>query len=145
MNDAVLARAAKVYFDANVIIYFVEESATYQTKVANRLYDLIEREIPLATSELAIAECLFGAYKRRSPALEQAYDRLFFEERPFDIETIDFATLIAAAKLGAETGLKLIDAAHFCCAMAARCDVFLTNDRRFRSRGGVEVVRIDDL
>ncbi len=145
MNNAIVGSARKVYFDSNAIIYFLEDEGPLQAKVAAIFYDLIEKRIPLATSELAIVECLFGAYKRRNSALKAAYHRLFFQDKAFELVTLDFDILSAAAHLGAENGLKLMDAAHFSSAIASRCDAFLTNDARIRPSHGVDVVRLRNV
>ena len=41
--------------------------------------------------------------------------------------------------------MKLIDATHFGSAIAAGCDVLLTNDRKFRSDRGVNVLQLSEL
>lgn len=145
MNEKFITSAARAYFDTNSIIYFVETNAELQAKVAELWYALIMRNANLVTSEISIAECLYGAFKRQSQALERSYNRLFFQENTFDIHPLDLESLIEAARLGASLGLRLIDAVHFHTAMATKCDIFVTNDRRCRSSHGVRIVQIGEL
>jgi predicted nucleic acid-binding protein len=41
--------------------------------------------------------------------------------------------------------MKLVDAIHFSAALERGCDVFVTNDSRIRSSGGLEVVLLESL
>ncbi len=50
-----------------------------------------------------------------------------------------------AARLRAETGLKLADALHAATALRASCELFVTNDADFRRIEGLSTVVLDDL
>lgn len=50
-----------------------------------------------------------------------------------------------AARLRAETGVKLADALHAATALWARCSLFVTNDADFRRIEGLRTVVLDDL
>ncbi|CCJ06125.1 PIN domain-containing protein [Methylocystis sp. SC2] len=135
----------RAYFDSNSVIYFIEANPAFYSKISSLWYALIEQNTSFVTSEFCVAECFYGAFRRQSQVLENGYDRLFFEERSFDIRPVDLETLIGAARLGADLGLRLIDAVHFRTALTAQCDIFVTNDRRFRSGHGLRVVQIAEL
>ncbi len=144
MNEAV-RRAGKIYLDANVIIYFVEQAAAWQPKLQSLLEHAIEHDVGLFVSDAGIAECLYGAFKARSAELEARYRQLFFELPLFRRVAVDSERIFAAARLGAEHGLHLVDAIHFLAAMETGCEIFLTNDGRFRSSHDVEVVPLKTL
>ena len=133
MSRAALDIARRVYFDTNAIIYFIEGSGTAQTKIADVWFALMARGVRIFISEISVAECLHGAFRRESFALEQAYTRLFFEDAEFELWPVGLASLLAAARIGALHRLKLVDAIHFQAATDSGCEVFLTNDHRFRS------------
>lgn len=145
MIEKLPTHASRAYFDTNSIIYFIEANEEFRPKIAKLWYVLVAREASFITSEISVAECFYGAFRRQSRELEKSYDRLFFEERTFVLHPLDLETLIEAARLGAGLGLKLIDAVHFRTAVAAQCDIFVTNDRRIRSSHGVRVIRIGEL
>lgn len=145
MNERLLIGVGRAYFDANSVIYFIEANPEFHSKISNLWYALIEQNTTFVTSEICVAECFHGAFRRQSQVLEKGYERLFFKERTFDIRPVDLASLIGAARLGAGLGLRLIDAVHFRTAVASQCDIFVTNDRRFRSSHGVRVVQIAEL
>jgi predicted nucleic acid-binding protein len=50
-----------------------------------------------------------------------------------------------AARLRAETGMKLIDSLHYATALKAGCKFFLSNDKGIRSTPNLEVILIEDL
>jgi predicted nucleic acid-binding protein len=145
MIDLSLDGVSRAYFDANAIIYFVEAHVEHQDKVADLWYALIERDASLVTSEIGVAECLFGAFRQESQLLERSYERLFFQDEIFDIQPVNLEALIEAGRFGARLGLRLIDAVHFHAATTAKCDIFVTNDRRIRSSHGMRVIRIGEL
>jgi predicted nucleic acid-binding protein len=145
MNETLPVEVERAYFDANSVIYFIEANPEFHSKISSLWYALIEQNTSFVTSEICVAECFYGAFRRQSQVLESGYNRLFFEERTFDIQPVDLETLIGAARLGADLGLRLIDAVHFRTALASQCDIFVTNDSRFRSGHGVRVVQIAEL
>jgi len=145
MNEKLPVEASRAYFDANSVIYFIEANPVLQAKISKLWFGLIMRNASFVTSEVCIAECFYGAFKRQSQVLEKGYERLFFEDKTLDIHPLDLETLIESARLGAGLGLKLIDAVHFRAAVITQCEIFVTNDRRFRSSHGVRVIQIDEL
>jgi len=144
MSDA-WRKASRLYLDSNALIYFVERADASQAKVADAIAWAVKAGAPIVISEVGVAECLYGAYKSQSAALEALYLEIFDDIALFEIAPLDGARLRAAAKLGAQKGLKLVDAAHFLAAIETQCDVFITNDARFRSSHGVEVVQVERL
>lgn len=136
---------SRLYLDANALIYFVERSDPTQQRIAERIVAELREGRRMTTSELGVAECLYGAYKLKSEPLERRYLALFDEPNVLRIVPVNGERLNRAAKLGAEMGLKLADAVHFAAAIEGGCSQFLTADRRIRTNAGVEVVAIEDL
>ena len=60
------------------------------------------------------------------------------------IRGLDSGLAVDAAWLRGE-GMALEDAVHVATARVERADVFVTNDRRIRSRAGLEVAYLDDM
>ena len=145
MTLEVIARAANVYFDSNAIIYFVERDDDLRRKIDGAFQVIEENKIPMTTSEIAIAECLHGAHKLKSAALAADYQTLFDDIKAFNLVPVTRGILESAARLAPENGMKLVDAIHYAAAIAAGCDLLLTNDRKFRSGHGVTVIQISGL
>jgi predicted nucleic acid-binding protein len=55
---------------------------------------------------------------------------------------VERAILLRAARLRCELHLKLPDAIHVASAVAAGCDLFLSNDHRLRVPDGMALTRI---
>ena len=141
MTDA-LQSASRIYLDANVLIYFVEDTGELGARIGEIIDNAIQHDKHLVISEVAIAECLYGAFKRRSSELAETYREMFYDIALFELAPINGERVIAAAKIGAEKGLKLVDAIHFSTALETKCSVFVTNDGRFRSSHGLYVHQI---
>ena len=143
--NKLLHSASRIYLDTNVLIYFVERTDALQVKIAQLFDSSVMSSIQIFMSEVGVAECLYGAFKRKSAALEAKYNEIFYEIGLFDLLPLDGARAVFAAKIGAEKGLKLVDALHFCAALEANCSIFITNDARFKSSHEVQVLQIADL
>jgi predicted nucleic acid-binding protein len=78
-----------------------------------------------------------------SDELEARSNEIFYDIAL--VAPVDGEQLKAAARVGARKGLKLVDALHFVAAMESQCALFLTNDARFRSSDGIEVVAATSL
>jgi predicted nucleic acid-binding protein len=136
---------SQVYVDANVFIYFIEGSAEFEGR-AKRFFNLADdRRASLWTSELTIAECLYGAHRLGSRPLAAAYVSLFDDKDLLRLLPIDRAILKSAAAVGAATRSKLIDAVHLASAVAASCEVFVTNDRSIRAPAGLKVLMLPEV
>jgi predicted nucleic acid-binding protein len=140
-----LRDAEKLYLDANLIIYFFERDDVLREKVGAIFDHAVLSETKIAISEIGVAECLFGAFRFQSLELERKYRELFYEMPLIELVPVDGERLFAAAKLGAAKGLKLVDAVHFLAAIESQCDMFITNDQRFKSSHGVTVQQLKDL
>ena len=145
MTLKAIAEAASIYFDSNAIIYFIERDDDLRLKIGRAFQIIDDNKIPITTSEITIAECLHGAYKLNSAALADDYATLFDDIKAFNLVPVTRDILEAAARLAPKNDMKLVDAIHYASAIAAGCDVLLTNDRKFRSGHGVAVLQISDL
>lgn len=62
-----------------------------------------------------------------------------------DLVPLSAAIAEDAAWLRGRAGMAVADAVHLATARAAGATAFVTNDRRIRSRPGVDVLYLDDL
>ena len=144
MNDAIRA-AKRLYLDANCLIYLIEREDTLQKQIANLVAYAVQNGIELAISEIGVAECLYGAFKRNSALLESLYTEIYYDVPLFMLCPVDGERLKLAAKLGAEKRLKLVDAVHLLAATEHECDVFVTNDTGFKSSHSIHVIQLSQL
>ena len=144
MNRDIRA-ARKIYIDANIVIYFAESDDENQDKADAIFAYAAENSIPLITSEITIAECLRGIYGEGKDTAREKYNAIFYETGFFRLVPVARKILEYSAMIGAENRLKLIDAIHVTSAIAAECDVFLTNDRGIRSTDDLKVVYLSEI
>ena len=136
---------SSIYFDANILIYLIERVDELQRNIVQALTILEQTGATIHISNIGVAECFYGAHKSKSELLIQKYHDIFYENGLFNLVPVDNDRIISAAKLGAEKSLKLVDATHFLAAIEMECEVFLTNDRHFKSSHGITVLQVDDL
>lgn len=113
-----------IYLDSCILIYALEDHGPRGDAVRKALRTV---EVAVASSPLALQECLVGPLRERNPELRDRYLALF--ERLEEV-ALDAAVFIRAAELRADFGLKTPDAVHLAAAQLAGCTELWTNDRR---------------
>lgn len=130
--DSLVGRHA--YLDANVFIYTLNAFPPLLPVLA-RLFELIDGgQLQAATSELTLAELLVKPLRDGDQSAQQTCQFLLLGNPRLMAIPITRNTLIESARLRATTALKLPDALHLATATLAGCNVFLTNDTRFRQK-----------
>ena len=140
-----LKRARRVYVDSNICIYLVEGAEPFASLAERAFAFAAENGIPLTSSEITLAECLYGVFKTGNLHLEPLYRRMFAPGGLIAPAAADHAVLDQAARLGGTSGLKLLDAIHLATAQQSGCDSYLTNDKRFRSSAGLQVIQLLEI
>jgi predicted nucleic acid-binding protein len=133
-----------IYLDSCILIYALEDAGPRGEAVRRSLRSV---DVAVASSPLALQECLVGPLRERNLEVRDRYLELFDH---LEVIEVDAAVFIRAAEIRADFGLKTPDAVHLAAAQLAGCTEFWTNDRRLSeaSRGlAVDVVsapRADD-
>ena len=140
-----LAGISRLYVDANIFIYLAEGRGPEHDKVAELLKDAAARDIRLVTSEVTIAECLYGAFKQGNEELASLYRDLL--SSGVVVETVSGEPVLFeyAAHVAARFSLKLIDAMHVAAAIVFECDALVTNDRGLRAPDNLKMIRLSAL
>ena len=133
-----------VFLDACVLIYWIEAQEPYHSRVISRMNELWRRDRnrQLALSRLSILECLVKPMREQDARVENAYREFFAAPDLLWVElTAD--VIENAARLRAQARLKTPDALQASSALSLGDEVlFLTNDDRFESVKGLNVVRV---
>jgi predicted nucleic acid-binding protein len=129
---------APFYLDANVLIAIVEGKTPTADQMAF-LQALDGGELDARTSELSLAECLVKPYAERNEQAIAAYLELLSGRTLIATVPITRAVLLPAARLRAETRLKMPDAIHLATALETDCATFLSDDRGIKSMKGLKV------
>ena len=144
MNRSI-AGAAKIYVDSNVLIYLIEGLEPF-AGLAARTFEIAGRAgAQVVTSQLSAAECMIRPFWESNSRLIHDYERLFENQSDITLVALDYGIVKHAAEVGGPLGLKLVDALHIASAMAAGCEVFVTNDRNISAPGGIEIVQLSTI
>lgn len=134
----------RVYFDTNAIIYFIEQNPQFHAVVLE-IFKLIGSDsISALTSQFTLTEMLIKPIRDKQPALIQNIKDLLLDREFFTLTATSESLFIKAAETGAAHGLRPADAIQFASALENHCHFFVTNDARFKSVGGLEVVHLGD-
>jgi predicted nucleic acid-binding protein len=127
-----VAARSRFYVDTNVVIAIIELPNALSAAQSSFIEEVDRGRNKAITSELTLAECLVKPMADRNADVIAAYLTFLDGRSELPVLPVSRAILLEAARLRAETGVKLPDAIHLATAYAANCDVFLTSDRRVR-------------
>jgi predicted nucleic acid-binding protein len=137
-------QGARVYFDVNPIIYFIEQNGDFFEPVAPIFEMLGEGTLMAFTSELSLTEILIKPTRQKQHKVIDTYKDLLLDPQLFTLTKVGRETFLQAAQLGGSLGMRTPDAIHLASAMENQCKYFITNDKKIRSHGGVRVALISD-
>lgn len=130
--------------DTTAFIYWIEENPTYLDAVAPVFRAADVGDIEIVSSALTLLEVLVVPYRAGNIGLAERYEALLTRSRGVRLIDIDTGQLRAAAQIRALHGIRTPDALQLSAALAARCPVFVTNDRRFPTIPGLRILQLRD-
>ena len=131
-----------VYLDTNVFIYAVEGFARHRSMIGELFHAIEVGHVDAVTSELTLAEALVKPLEVGWQDTADLYAELIQSSGQLIVIPIDRSILVDAALYRAQLGIKLPDAIHVATAVAAGCEVFLSDDRRIKTPAGVTLQRL---
>jgi predicted nucleic acid-binding protein len=132
----------RVYPDANIFIYAVEDFEPLREPVVP-LFEAIDQErIEAVTSELTLAEVLVKPLQRGADDVAAIYREMLRTGGSLRVVPVRRTILIEAAGLRASLGMKLPDAIHVATARNSACADFLTNDDRLALPNGLALAKL---
>lgn len=135
----------RLYLDANVFIYYLEAFPAFVT-ILDELFGRLDNGTVLAvTSELTLAEVLVKPLQAGNAASVAQYEQFLSDSGSLSMVPVTRELLVSAARLRAETSMKLPDAIHVATAVASGCVACLTNDQRLRAGASLPIVRLSEL
>lgn len=135
----------RVYLDANIFIYAIEQ-VTPHNHLLNDLFAQIDvGNISACTSSLTLAEVLVKPFADNNHALVDIYKNLLITTNIIKLIEINQPILIQAALYRSLFNVKLADAIHLATSKQADVDFFLTNDRFIRTHAMITVLQLSDF
>ena len=135
----------RVYLDSNLYIYVFEGVETYRTRMVELLSVIDSRDIVVIASELLFTEILPRPVKEGRQDLVERYLDLVRNTPRIQLVSVDRSVILRSVHLGAEFGLRSMDALHLATALVHGCETFITNDRRLARIDLIRVCTLDDL
>lgn len=134
-----------VGLDSAPLIYYVEERAIYLPLVDPFFEAMEYGDFQVVTSTLTLTEVLVHPYKYGNRSLAQQYSSILLNSR--NLKTLPVSAEIAAeaAQLRASYGLKTPDSIQLATARVSGATAFMTNNDRFASIPGIELIHLDGL
>lgn len=144
MGPLIPATDGPVYLDTNCFIYSVERIEPYRTLLEVIWRQARDGRFEILSSEIIVAETLVKPF-REGDAVVETLLRALFDAQEVTLVPATREIWESAARLRAETGLKLPDALHAATAIEANCALFVTNDAGFRRAPGLPTTILTDL
>ena len=120
---------ARIYLDTNIFIYWFEANPQWAAQVRGLLGRMAARGDTLVTGWLTVGEILAKPQALGDAATVLRYER-FFASDEVELVAFDAGAAPIYASLRGGDKVRQADALQLACAGAARCDIFVTNDKR---------------
>ncbi len=140
-----LLRGDRIYLDANIWIYALENVAEYSNSFVSLFKAAEEGDLTILTSELTLAEILVRSIKRSDIARQIIYTEAITTTDDTIAAPVNRSILLEAARVRSNTKLKLPDAIHAATAIKTNCTTFLTNDKQFRTVQGLHTLLLSQV
>jgi predicted nucleic acid-binding protein len=141
----VLKKGDKVYLDANIFIYSVEEKQPYADKIKGIYHEIVRKNAIVITSDMTICEVLVKPFKVQNIFIANAFKTALTPHVYLNVVPITRDILIKAAEIRASSSLKTPDAIHLATVIAMQCDYFITNDKAFKTASYIETLSLDEI
>jgi predicted nucleic acid-binding protein len=135
----------RVYLDANVLIYFLDEDPRWLSVVARVLAAAQRSEFVAVTGDAVVSEVMVHPYRSGDAERIARFRGFFALEGVLQVVSHTSADFDLAARFRGARPLPAMDALHLATALNGACTVLVTNHERMRSVPGLEVVRLQEL
>ena len=135
----------RVYLDANIVIFVVEEPIPLTAGQFALFTAMEEGLVRAVTSELSLTECLVHPLTINDIGLTSTYEKLLSSEAGVELVPVSREILIRAAHVRARHKLKTPDAIHVASAMSSGATVFLTADGRIKAPPEIRIEKWRNL
>ena len=139
-----LADVHRVAFDANALIYYLDDRDPYRGQVVEVLRMLEDGRAVGFLSTVVEMELLVRPLRTHDTEAVERIETLLRLTPNLFVRPVARAVARAAAEVRATTGLRAPDAIIAASAILDRCDVIIGNDRDFARRSQVPYLVLDD-
>lgn len=143
--DNALAAVTTIGLDTSTFIYFVEHNPRYVSLVREIFRRIDGGQLTGRSSIITLTEALTVPKRIGDATLERGYRLMLFESRNLQLLDVNANIADSAADLRAQHNLRTPDAIQIATALAAGCEVFLTNDRDLRRVDALRILVLDEL
>jgi predicted nucleic acid-binding protein len=140
-ND--LRGAKRIFLDTAPVIYYVEQHPRYLSLLQVVFDQIDDGSLVAVTSPITLAEALAAPCRQGLASLQQDFYELIVYGHNTLFVSIDHDCALQAAELIGRYDLALNDAFQIVVALAAGCDLFLTNDPGLQRVTDLRVLVLD--
>ena len=137
-------RGCKVYFDTNIFIYVLNNTADYAQPCLALLQACADRQLIGLTGDATLAELLVKPLQANDASGVAAVRELLVTDGSIALLCHDRAAFEHAAHFRAKHGMKMLDALHLATALQGGAACLITNDRKFPRLAGLECLSLSD-
>ena len=135
----------QIYLDTNIWIYALEGFPAFAQELTTLFNNIDQGNLTAVASELSLAEVLVKPIQNANTTQQETYKQAISSTPNLRVIPVQRDILIEAAQLRSAVNLKLPDAIHAATALTAQCSTFLTNDQRFQTVPGFQVVLMSQV
>jgi len=126
-----------VYLDSNIVITILGHTAPLNQSQKRFIEALETGRLSGISSQLTLAECLVKPMRETDEDAIEAVLQFLENQEHIELLPVSRDILVKAAEIRAVTATKLPDAIHLASAVAANCQIFMSDDKGIRMPANV--------
>lgn len=135
----------RIFLDTAPLIYYVERNPTF-APIVDPIFDRIDAgNLAVVTSPVTLLECLVVPCRDGQVDVQQLFMDLIVRGRGVTFVSLGETIALQAAHLRARHNISLADACQVATAIAAGCDVLLTNDANLKRVKELAILVVGEL
>lgn len=138
-------RGKVVALDTAPLIYFIEAHPKYLPVILPFFQALDRDEFRAVTSTLTLLEVLVHPFRQKNTRLGEQYRAILLNARSVSLINVSVAVAERAALLRSQFNLATPDAIQLSAALEGGASYLLTNDFRFPTLPGLQIIMVDNL
>ncbi len=138
-------RHRRIALDANVFVYLFEGEGSLARSSAAVIDAISIGRATGITASITLAEVVVGPVAAGDETMAERYVEAISSIEHFHVVPATAEIAAEAGVLRGRTKMTLADAIHVATARVAGASAFVTNDRRVRATGEVEIVCLGEL
>lgn len=134
-----------IYLDTCIFIFYFEANLKYADLCENIFENIEKNKIKIIASPLMLTELMVYPLKNQQTKIADKWLNFFKTCAWLEFKELTPQTALTAATIRANQNLKTPDSIHLATAIENNCQLFITNDLKYKELEELQILCLDDM